>query len=43
VLSAVLVLEADLAWALFAITAAEAVTLLLLAGKPTAHDGRLAA
>ncbi len=42
VLSALLVLEADLAWALFAITAAEAATLLLLAGKPTARDGTLA-
>lgn len=35
VLSALLVLEADLAWALLAVGAAEVVTLLLLAGKPT--------
>jgi uncharacterized membrane protein YoaK (UPF0700 family) len=35
VLSALLVLEADLAWALLAVCAAEVVTLLLLAGKPT--------
>jgi uncharacterized membrane protein YoaK (UPF0700 family) len=35
VLSALLVFEADLAWALLALFAAEVVTLLLLAGKPT--------